>query len=259
MRKLTLGNFADHVWSFSAITSFVQCPRSFQYKYIDGREQVGNGFADFGTLFHSVLEAYAAKEIRADELLDAFEALYPGAVTNPYPSYPAKMKERQYERGKAFFASFQGYDPAYKVIAVEHRMTGEVNGRKFTGITDLALEDKDGAVTIIDIKTKSLASMRKEKELYKKQLLLYAKLWSLEQPDGALPRSCGFLLPESDGFDLFEVTAHEVEAACDWAENIILDIYATMLLGDEFPLSPSNYFCENICGFRNVCPHIVGE
>lgn len=171
------------------------------------------------------------------------------AVTSPYPPYPANMRGRAFERGQKYFNAFTGFDEKYEVIAVEQDLDAMIGPHMFRGIVDLVLKDStDGKLVIVDHKTKSIASMKRELELFKKQLYLYAHLFYTEYSE--FPKEMGFNMVDETEFMLFpfeEPVYHEV---LQWAEDLIDEI----LLADEFEPKISKYFCDNICGVRGVCP-----
>lgn len=223
-------------------------------KYLSDDEErvreLGNGFSDYGTLVHAVLESFATGELKADQCLDAYEMMFAEAVVNPYPSYPPNMKENAYKRGQEYFSNFVGFGDL-KIIAAEHELVAPLGPYKFKGIVDLILlNEKTGKYVIVDHKTKSDSSMKKELQLYKKQLYLYAHL---------IMHNYGYDVGEmwfnminaasKKGPIKFVFDRKEYEEAVQWAIGLIEEI----LLSDDFPGNYDGYFCENICGFRDGC------
>lgn len=239
----------DREWSFSSITTYRQCPLSFKLKYVDEHEDIANGFSEFGTLFHEVLENYAKRIITAEDCSAAYNMSFDEAVTAPYPPYPKNMRQRAFHRGERYFNAFAGFGEKYEVVATEQGLYGMIGPHKFRGVVDLVLRDLiDNRLVIIDHKTKSQASMKKEMELFKKQLYLYAHLIITQMKEH--PRAIGFNMVDLDEFMLFDFDEAEYAETLKWAEDSIDEI----LLADEFPPKPDYYFCEHICGVRHVCP-----
>lgn len=242
----------DHVYSFSAISGFQQCPLSFRMKYIDEIEGIDNGFSDFGTFCHSVLEMFAKGAIKADECSYIFAENFNESVVAPYPRFPANMKGRAYERGLDYFNSFEGFGDKYKIVAVEQDLPANIGAHKFRGIIDLVLQDiEDEGFVIIDHKTKSESSMKREINLYKKQLYLYAHLYYTN--NGNFPKAMGFNMINTMGLIMFDFNMDEYNEALKWAEETINEIIMTT----EFEGRHNKYFCDNICGMRNECPHLT--
>ena len=114
-------------------------------------------------------------------------------------------------------------------------------------------------VIIIDHKTKSAASMKKEYQLYRKQLYLYA-IW-LKEEYGDYPTKLAFNMVKEgsmieETFDpaMVEETKqwfldgiHEIEA-CDTFED-----WHTCITEKEMVEAKEPYFCKNICGVNPSC------
>lgn len=239
---------SEWVWSFSSLSSFARCPMSFRLNYLDEVPQAGNGFSDFGILTHEVLDQYAKGTITAEDCAAIYDMAFEEAVSAPYPPYPIGMRERAYHRGLSYFNSFTGFGEHYEIVGTEETIIGEVGGFRFKGIVDLVLRDKrDGRLVIIDHKTKSKASMNKDKAELRKQIYLYAHLvW---QKYGEFPKQMGFNVI-GEKWMLYDFELDEYTATIDWAVETINRIVAEV----EFSGMYNDYFCKFICGSREDCP-----
>lgn len=65
------------VWSYSRLTSFEQCPYSFNLKYIEEKEGVTNAWSDVGNFVHDILERVAKGDVPIEAVSDIFEDEYP--------------------------------------------------------------------------------------------------------------------------------------------------------------------------------------
>lgn len=215
---------------------------------------MGNGFSDYGTLVHKVLEMYLDGTIRNEECRDIYTVLFDEMVTSPYPKYPPNMRENAYKRGLEYFehVTFGEFGEESRIIAVEKNIQAAIGPHKFRGVIDLVLEDNlTGQRIIIDHKTKSEASMKKEIETYKKQLYLYAWLHYCEY--GTPPDKLAFNMinaSKKKKLIVFDFNEADLKAALSWAEDTI----NTILLEDTFEGRYNDYFCEHICGVRESCP-----
>ena len=179
------------VYSFSQINLYQQCPRKYQYRYLDKLEREFETTPDLmlGTCVHWALEWLYQQvnvfniPIKAD-LLGKFHELRQNAVAEAGDKliYKGEQHEEDYlRRGEKYLESYyQTYAPFWetKVIATELIMNFELQSKenwweqKFRWIIDRL--DKEGdAFVINDYKTnKQLPPEQKEE--YREQLTLYA-------------------------------------------------------------------------------------
>ncbi len=123
-------------WSFSRLNAYHQCPYGWKLHYLDHVEQVGSGFADWGSLCHSIFEDYEKGNLLDFELLDAYEDRYPRYMHNEFPpTRGIPLADRYYERGRELFASFPGFSESWEVLGVELEVAFEIEGKKFLGYT----------------------------------------------------------------------------------------------------------------------------
>lgn len=186
-----------------------------------------------------------------------FETFYPQEVVNPYPPYPPNIKENAYQKGLEYFRAFKGFGDEYEVVYSEQDIRAKIGPYIFRGIIDLVLRHKvTKMLIIIDHKTKSDASMRKDLELYKKQLYLYAHLY--HSVHGEYPAQMAFNLPNSKNkkkkMIVFEFSMDEYNETLTWAEQLIDSIYLANAM-DDFPGNYDEFFCRNLCGVRDSCGH----
>ena len=253
----------DFRWSFSKLAAFLQCPMSFYLQYVEnpGRDDELPGyFSQYGTLMHSILERYYKDETPVFCLADEWRERYDNEVTITPPPFPAGFGEKNYNAAVDYLENFEGLAPGWEVIAVEKKFVIDIEGYKVSGIADLVTGcPEDHEVVITDHKTKSKASMKKEYQLYRKQLYLYA-IW-LKEEYGDWPTKLRFNMVKDDtyieeDFDIdmveetkkwFVDTIHKIEE-CD-----LFEAWSTCIADKDYEQGKELYFCKHICGVNPVC------
>lgn len=219
-------------------------------QYIDRIPQENNAYAEFGTHCHGILERWAKGDLMSFELADAYETEYAAAVRHYFPPFPKGLAGKYFEEGKAYFERFDGFGDA-EILSVEERFEIDICGHPFVGVADLVLREKDGGITIIDHKSKSMQTMKKELALYKRQLYLYAAY--AKQRFGEYPKLLRFNMFRYDTFvdEPFNMVAYK--ETLRWVDETIRSIRAET----DWLVSESGYFCRWICSVNRHCP--VGE
>ena len=254
---------SDFRWSFSKLASFKQCPMSFYLSYINNPgndDELPGYFAQYGTLMHSILEQYYKDELPVFCLADEWRDRYENEVTITPPPFPKGFGEKNYNAAINYLDNFAGLDDGCEVIAVEKKFVIKIGGYNVSGIADLVIGyPDDHEVIIVDHKTKSAASMKKEYQLYRMQLYLYA-IW-LKEEYGDYPTKLRFNMVKDQTFieeefdpAMVEVTKqwfidgiHEIEE-CDLFEN-----WTTCISDEEYDKAKEPYFCKWICGTNLDC------
>lgn len=147
----------------SAVARFQRCRRSYDLGYRrnlepNGERQHFSKTADVGTMYHSGLQAYYlyGDPVSAVELKGAeFLAKYP--VDAVEVTKGIKMARTMIE-GYMQWQEKTGMDQGWKVLLVEERLElniGKVLGEDITltGQLDLAIQDSEGGVWVVDGKT----------------------------------------------------------------------------------------------------------
>ena len=209
--------------------------------------QENNAYAEFGSHCHSVLERWAKGELLSFETAEAYKNGYADAVKHYFPPFPKGLAGKYFDEGKAYFDSFDGFGDA-KILSVEEKFEIDIGGNPFVGIADLVLREKDGSITIIDHKSKSMQTMKKELPLYKRQLYIYAAY--AKQRFGEYPKLLRFNMFRYNDFvnEPFNMTAYE--ETLRWVEETIRRIKSEQ----DWLVSESGYFCRWICSVNNHCP-----
>ena len=246
-------------WSFSKLASFRQCPMSFYLTYLQEahEDELPNFFGLYGSFCHKLLEDWALDKIPAFCLADEYRAGYDDAVTMPPPSSLKGYGEKAYNAGLQYFETFDGFGDDWQVVSAEKKFTIDISGYTVVGIADLVLKHKEtGDLWIIDHKTKSSSSLRKELNVYRKQLYLYA-MWCKNE-FGAYPVRISFNLLKENKWVHESFSLDALEETKRWFVDTIREIETC----DMFELwntcigesdVKTNFFCSSICGVAPSC------
>lgn len=244
---------SDFRWSFSKLASFLQCRQSFYLQYIVANleEQIDSYYSQFGSFAHKILERYYKGELPEFCLADEWRNGYEEAVTMPPPRFPAGLGEKYFHAAEEYFEKFAGLPSNYEVLSVEKKFVITLEGYRISGIADLVIRDKDtGGIEVVDHKSKSMSSMKKERDLYRKQLYLYA-LWVHEEY-GVWPRLLTFNMFKEHDTIVEEFSLEEMEKAKRWFIDTIKEVEAADVF-EEWDANYSSYFCSNICSCAGEC------
>lgn len=236
-------------WSFSRLEAYHHCPMMYYLQYVQKVPQDDNAFALYGTFAHKLLEQYANHEIPDFLLAGAWADGYDEAVTRPFPPFPKGMGEKYYQQGLQYFESFTGFGDQYEIVSAEQRFELNIGGYPFVGVADLILRDRQtGELTVVDHKSKSAATMKKDLPSYRKQLYVYAAY--VREKYGVYPKYLKFNLFRENEWvteEFDETVFHEV---MQW----VVDTIEEILLEADWKVSCSSYFCRFVCGVFNDCP-----
>ena len=240
---------ANFKWSFSKLESYSQCGMMFKLTYIDKVSDGGNAFSDYGTWCHKLLEKWAKNQIPSFALAEEYEAHYDDEVTHSFPPFPAGMGQKYFDAGLAYFESFDGFGDEWEVVSSEERFELDIGGYPFVGVVDLVLRNKNtGSLWVIDHKSKSEASMKKELSVFRRQLYTYAMF--VKQKFGKYPEKLSFNMFKEGTWIHEDFDVDECNKTVEW----IVDTIESILFEADWLVSPSSFFCRFICGCFDMCP-----
>ncbi len=182
-------------------------------------------------------------------MADIYAAEYDENVKEYFPPFPRGLAGKYYDEGLAYFNRFDGFGDGYDVLAVEDRFELDIRGNAFVGVADLVLrEQSSGDIIVIDHKSKSMQSMKKELSVYKRQLYVYAAY--VKEKFGVFPKLLRFNMFRYDSFidELFDQERYE--ETLNWVAETIAKIRRE----EDWLVSSSGYFCKFICSTRLHCP-----
>lgn len=161
----------DFIFSKSKINTFLQCPRQFQYQYIDQLESEPNEYMELGLIVHQIAETIA-NDIKKGMLNvnDLYDTIYDFYTDDKYDLKPHLTS----------LASFFNdvLNSGYTIFSIEERISNESD--HFRGIIDIVLEDQDGNLIVLDYKT---SKKTKPITKYRLELCIYKNLLEFKYPD----------------------------------------------------------------------------
>lgn len=243
----------DHSYSYTQLTAFNECPFSFYLIYIDKIEKKQNAFAEAGSLVHDIIDKWAKGIYQTEQLPDIFVERYPNEVVTQFPRIMKGSAEKTYDSCLDYFINFDEF-AGYEILQTEEKFETEIAGRKFNGIIDMVLKEKEtGKLIVLDHKSKSLSSFKKsENEMYKQQLI-YSKY--VYEKYGRYPDILMFNLFKENGLRKFrEFNMDEYNAVLKWAEDTI-EAIENCDITEWLECKKQDSFCTEICSARGGCPN----
>lgn len=235
-------------YSFSKLSTFEQCKYQYYLNYIEKRKGEPNAFSQYGTFIHSILERHGKGELGAWELLDEYVDNYWKEVTYPFPyNKYADLSKSYYNDGYLFLQSFDGLDDL-DILEVETRFKEPLDDFFYTGVIDITYRDTEGGIVIRDWKSKSKFANKKEQAKYANQPLSYGLHIMRKYKEE--PKALQFFMFRRQNIVEIPFNQQEYENAVGWIRNTVKEIREC----EEFVASPNEFFCSNLCNFRNTCP-----
>src|SRR3989304_5996450 len=140
--------------SFSAISTYKNCPLSYKFMYVDKLPTKRTPVLSFGTSLHAALEKFYAVTVPKPPSLE--ELLGHLTQTWEKAGYSSDAEEQQYfEHAKQVLTNFYHSNASQFQIpaAVEQRFEVELDGHVLRGIIDRLDKLPAGGYEIIDYKT----------------------------------------------------------------------------------------------------------
>ncbi len=263
------------VYSFSQINLFNQCPKKYQFRYIDGLEREFETSPDLilGTSVHWALERLYQQisilntPIKAD-VLWKFHELWNNSIADAGEKliYKGDQHEDDYLRRweKYLEAYYDKYSPFKDttLVATESMMNFSLDkdnsseNKQFRWIIDRLDKDSDGNFIINDYKTNKKLPPEWDDE-YREQLTLYAywvqqKYWKYLKNIKAR-----ILYLHFDITDEWNITQEAIDSVVLKYTSAINNIESSrfdynMWVKNAFPTN-QNAYCK-YCEYQNVCP-----
>ena len=149
--------------SYSRISTYNECPKKFELKYIQKIEEPSHWYFSYGKSIHAVLERLLSCHLGEDgQLYGDDVALFPTSLsqlldenwlTEGYadPSDQDRKRRQALRVLTAFFPVFQS--TWQQMVYVEHLINTEIDGIPFTGIVDRIDRVNDNVLRIVDYKS----------------------------------------------------------------------------------------------------------
>lgn len=252
----------DMRWSFSSLSTYDRCPYNFLLNYIEKKDNEQNGFAQFGSFCHELLEKYARGDLMVFELQSEYEEGFGGNVTLDFPKNKyTDIRQSYYDGALEYFTNFEGFDH-YDIVEAEKRVEFSIDGHNMIGFIDLLVRNKDGKLEIIDHKSKDLKMPQKKRweskdiryttELYHylRQLYIYAIPVIEEYKE--YPEYLNFNCFRTGKWFKIPFEIDDYNESKQWVIDTINKAYSDYDMSRRYE---SSYFCNNICGSRKSCSY----
>jgi putative RecB family exonuclease len=255
----------DYV-SWSAISTFRNCPLKYKFRYIDGlsEESVSSALV-FGTGIHTAVEQHFQSQLSGDpkpdveKLMFAYRASWlghdPDAISFGSKETRESLDDLATRMLTAFLAS-PAASVSGRVLGVEEEIRGMlVEGvPDLYGRIDLLTEDSDSLV-ITDIKTSRGKWSQEQVEDSGEQLLLYSHLASEIAPGKKI--AIRFLVLTKTKETVIEEHVREVEPGNMKRTLVGVERVWRAIESGVFYPAPSTMNCSS-CGYRAACRVWVG-
>lgn len=253
-------------FSYSMIRCYLDCPKSFEFRYLRQLPTALNGALICGRCYHHGVEyalkrkqqgqLAAAEEVR-DIVSDCWEAEVGEHFVYDDPG-EAKIEAKQIEwaeddPGKLKDAVLdlaclylQEYVPYLTPLAVEERLIGEIAGIPFVAYPDLIVGKPDGSGTgIIDHKF----TTRKANQEYIDKDLQFSVYGALL---GKSVWACWHQALMQRELKINVVSSTRSQDDYDWLGKVVSGVYQGINSG-VFPPNPLSHFCGEGCSYYLEC------
>jgi CRISPR/Cas system-associated exonuclease Cas4 (RecB family) len=247
--------------SWSALSTFRQCPLKYKFRYIYGLpEESVSAALVFGTGIHTAVEQHFQAQLSGDPkpdldtLLFAYRSAWlphdPDAIQFGSTETRASLESLAGKMLTAFLSS-PAASVSGRVLGVEE----EIRGMLVEGVPDLygrvdLLTEDDDTLTITDVKTSRGKWSTEQVEDSGEHLLLYSKLASEIAPGKKI--ATRFLVLTKTKEPVVEEHVREVEpAAVKRTLAGVERVWRAIESGVFYP-APSTMNCSS-CGYRAAC------
>ncbi len=210
-------------------------------------------YASYGSFMHKLLEGFYKGKLSREEMCTKFLFDFQKEVLGERP--PGNIPQKYVRLGTQYLRNFKPFP--YTPIAIEKKMTFEIEGHRFVGYIDY-LGEKDGKLVIVDNKSRDLKPRSKrpkptQKDIELDEMLrqLYIYSAAVKQKYGKFPELLCFNCFKANTFIEEKFDKAKYDEAINWAvENIekILD-------AEDFPPYIEYFQCKYICGVREDCEY----
>jgi RecB family exonuclease len=245
----------QEVYSYSRLSTFRECPRKYQFKYVDRvREAFRTVEAHLGHAVHAALAwLYDGRDSLASpspaDLLEKFDAEWRGGLG---PDVKLIRKDDSLEERRATGRRMLSlhYEGPYRrdrlrTVATEQDLETLLDGsRRYLGIVDRIARDASGGMHLIDYKTTARppAALNLESAL---QLRSYGLLCMRHHGATTVRLTFHFLANQSD----LGETLRDAEAPTIAGE--LVSRISRVEAATRFPADPSGLCAW--CGYREMC------
>lgn len=227
---------SDMTWSYSRITTFIDCKYRFYLKYIKHIGGARHFFADYGSFMHLIIQKYLSKELKKEELVSYYLMHFRENVVGKAPNY--SIFKNYFNQGIEYLTSIQYPDD--EIIGVEKEVSFNIEEKKFIGYIDKVSRNAYG-IDVTDNKSRTLKGRSGRKNPTKTDLILdeylrqlYIYSIPIEKEFGETPKNLIFncfrtktIITEPFNNEMYERTKkwaldmiEEISKEEDWSPNI---------------------------------------
>ena len=236
--------------SYSALSTYENCPLSYRFQYVDGLEIEPTPHLSFGKSLHEAMEWLYGGDVPEPPSLEAFlehlnACWYSEGYATPeeeasFLRHGREVLERYY---RAHIGDFR------LPVAVEERFELDMGDFVLAGVIDRVDRDADGSYEIIDYKTgrrlPTLSRLREDAQLPIYQLAC-REVW------GVTPSKLSFYyLVHNRRYSTRPRDADGLTRILDRLQAV-----AEAVARGDFPATP-NRLCD-WCSFSDLCPQKAG-
>lgn len=237
--------------SATSLRTYLRCPQQWKLKYVDRLPEEPKPFFNLGSAVHAALEVmYDGRVASPAPLLEMIRAFEEEFDPEAYPS--EEERERRRADGLRMVRDFheehagEEFRPA---MAVEKRISFEVDGIPFHGVVDRIDKVDDGRLRIVDYKTGG--SLDLDRVRTDRQLTLY-QLGVESQFGMEVEALVLYHVPTQTPFEAAAHGPGRVEEVRAEAREV-----ARGIRDEEFEPDPGHY-CR-WCDFQPHCPAFADE
>lgn len=243
--------------SYSKLSQFDQCPRSYFLEHIQGCRDDDNFYSQYGSLVHDLIRSVLTKEIDVRKIMYEYDARYDAEITKPFPAMLKDASVEYYCAGAEYLANGIYDLLEYNPIAVEEKFEMPMFDCTFVGILDFLGEHRpDGKIVLIDHKSSS-AKQFSGKQFDKKARQLYLYADYVKQKIGKYPDAVAFNCFRDGKFVEKPFDMNLYDETMEWASETTLNILEMRkrFSDDEskWTLLGNRFFCPNVCGMYDQC------
>ena len=232
--------------SYSALSSYENCPLSYRFQYVDGLEVEPTSYLSFGRSLHTALEWLYGHDTPEPPTLEGLLAYLDTCWASE--GYADLEEERSFlRRGREVLTQFYyaNVEDFRLPVAVEERFELDLHDFVLSGVIDRVDRNPDGAYEIIDYKTS-----RRLPELSRLREDLQLPIYQLACRDvwGITPSKLTF----------YYLVHNQRYSTKPYDENGLTRVMerlaqtAVSISRGDFPATP-NRLC-NWCSYQDICP-----
>jgi DNA helicase-2/ATP-dependent DNA helicase PcrA len=233
----------------SALETFLECPKRYEYQYVLNLRAPSSGAANFGTSIHRTLQRYLAAR-QAGEVVSLQELYTECWIPGGFESALHELEAKQ--EGLTSLERYCSDLPEKLATDLELRVALTIAGQQVSGSIDRVDTQPDGSLIIIDYKTSKKV---KEAKAVAESIPLAVYARALEQRGKQIDSvALHFVLAGGNtALNPAELTYHREGAL----EDIVTSIKQAHEAG-SFTATPGFTICQ-YCDYKEICPFAFGR